>query len=116
MSGCGGCGTDCSLEEAKPTIQDPKSITIRTIQNLFVKEGPAVNYASSHDIYLAMLKEAPFYVSPVHSRDGNKTWWAAAVDKEAYDEWEKHVEHQHHPQDEHPHYLGLNEAQYANEI
>jgi hypothetical protein len=99
------CGT-CSSCEAKPTLApDTISEIIADIQKLFQKEGSAINYVSDHETYLTLLANAPFYVSAVHTRDGEDTWWAAAVDKDAYDEWEKDVEHQHHPCEQHEHYL-----------
>lgn len=105
MMNCGGkcdCGTNHQKEgPEKDNIQQ----IIEEIQSMFKKEIPAVNWVSDHDTYLFMLSHAPFYVSGIHCKDDDVTWWAAAENKEAYDKWEDTVEHQHHPQEVHEHYL-----------
>jgi len=95
------CGKTCSNSQKTVSYRDPIQATIDEIQKIFKKEGPAINYCSDHETYLKMLTSAPFYVSEVYSQEDNVTWWAAAESKKAYDEWEKHVEHQHHPQTRH---------------
>lgn len=104
------CGTDCNCERRPTLAAGPVQAVIEDVHKLFLKEGPAINYVSDHETYLCLLAEAPFYVSAIHTRDGDSTWWAAAVDKEAYDKWEEEVEHQHHPCEQHEHYLCM-EAQ-----
>ena len=99
------CGNSCPSKKAKQGPQDFIQATITEIQSAFKKEGPAINHCSDHDTYLYLLQNAPFYVSGVHCKDGKITWWAAAEDKEAYDKWEESIEHQHHPQEVHEHYL-----------
>lgn len=103
------CDEACQkLNEAKGTIVDSNKQLVSEIQIRFKKEGPALDCVSDHETYLWMLAHAPFYVSAIHCNDGEQTWWAAAVDQEAYDKWEEHVEHQHHPYEEHEHYLVAN--------
>lgn len=99
------CKEACAKITNRPTVTNPIDCLIDKTESRFAKEGPALDCVSDHETYLAMLAKAPFYVSTVHCRDGKRTWWAAAVDKEAYDAWEEETEHQHHPCEEHEHYL-----------
>jgi len=95
----------CQLVKPKKMQMDPVQRMIEEIEERFIKEGPALDCVSDHETYLAVMAKAPFYVCPTHCNDGEQTWWAAAVSKKEYDKWEENVEHQHHPQDEHEHYL-----------
>lgn len=106
-------GKGCAKQQEVKATHDPIQSTIEDIQSLFNKDGPAVSYSSDHDTYLNMLQNAPFYVSGIHCRDGDITWWAAAVDEDAYNKWEGHVEHQHHPQEEYEHYMCITPREEA---
>ena len=99
------CGKNCQPTQESTTPKDPIQAMVEDIQSLFEKEGSAINYVSDHEAYLHMLKNAPFFVSGIHTQYKGQTWWAAAVDKESYDRWEEDVEHQHHPCEEHEHYM-----------
>lgn len=99
------CANNCQHVENNESPKDFVQQTIDSIEKAFKQEGPAVNWVSDHDTYLYMLSHAPFYVSAIHCVDDKQTWWAAAETKADYDKWEETIEHQHHPQEIHEHYL-----------
>jgi len=89
----------------KPNLKSVSEIALDEIRERFLKEGHALACAETHDLYLFLLSHADFYVSEVHScetdEEGNEiTFFAAAVDEAAYNEWESEIEHQHHPDEE----------------
>lgn len=101
---CGNC------ETPKTENSGPKDFIAQTIADIhatFIKEGPALDWVGDHDLYVYLRHNAPFYVSDIHCREEEQTWFAVAKSKEDYDKWEENEEHQHHPQEEHEHYLGV---------
>lgn len=100
------CGADCGYESKASLPKNPVRAAIENIEKLLKSES-AANYVASWKIYafLKLKEDLPFYVSDIHSKDGDDTWFAVAISEDAYDKWEEEIEHQHHPQEEHQHYF-----------